>query len=256
MSILTKKEDIAALREAGRRLARILDVLAGEVKPGVRAVDLDRKAQALIEAGGDTPAFLGYTPWGAKRPYPATLCVSINDEVVHGIPNESEKILKEGDIVALDVGLVHKGLYADMATSVAVGHVDAKSKKLIQATKEALDKGIAAAGPGAYLGDIGAAIEAVAKSYGFRVVEELGGHGIGKVLHDEPHVPNYGVKGEGVELVPGMALALEPIFNAGKKDVKLMRDGYTYKTVDGSRSAHVEHTILITPNGSEVVTKI
>lgn len=254
MSILTEQKDIAALREGGGRLARVLGMLIKDATPGMSARALDKKAEEHIRAGGDTPAFLNYTPWGAKRPYPAVLCVSVNDEVVHGIPNESEKVFQNGDVVALDIGLIHQGIYVDMATTVAVGKVDAKGKKLIRATKEALEAGIKAARPGNRVGDIGAAIEAVAQSYGFSVVEELGGHGVGKVLHDEPHVPNFGTKGEGIELAPGMALALEPIFNEGKRGIKLMKDGYTYKTVDGLRSAHVEHTIFITDKDPEVVT--
>lgn len=256
MSFITTPKDLEALRESGRRLARVLEAVAKEVRPGVSAKALDRKAEALIRAGGDTPAFLHYTPWGAKRPYPATLCVSINDEVVHGIPNEGGKVVRDGDLVSLDIGLIHDGIYTDMATTVVVGAIDMNRKKLITAAREALAAGIKAARPGGHVGDIGAAIEAVVKSYGFGIVRELGGHGIGKVLHDEPHIPNFGKKGEGIELVPGMALALEPIINEGGAAVRLMNDGYTYKTADGSRSAHVEHTIFIADTGPEVITRL
>lgn len=256
MSFVTTPKDLEALRESGKRLARVLEAVVKEVRPGITAKELDERAEALIRAGGDTPAFLHYTPKGAKRPYPASLCVSLNDEVVHGIPNEKEKVVKDGDLVSLDIGLIHKGLYSDMATTVMVGTVDVNGKKLVKAVTEALEAGIDAARAGNTVGDIGAAVAAALKPYGYGIVRELGGHGIGKVLHDEPHIPNFGKRGEGIELTVGMALAIEPIINEGGAAVKLMQDGYTYKTADGSRSAHIEHTILITEKGPEIITKV
>ena len=199
--------------------------------------------------------FLGYTPEGAPRPYPATLCVSINDEIVHGIPNESDKVLKEGDIVGLDLGLSHDGIIVDSAITVPVGKVSDESVRLMRATKDALDAGIAAAKSGAHIGDISHAIQQEIEQSGFRVVRELGGHAVGDKVHEEPFIPNYGRKGEGELLTEGMVLALEPISAAGKAAVVVAPDGYTYRTKDGSRSAHFEHTILIEKDGARIITQ-
>ncbi len=242
--------------EAGRRLASVLEALRPKAVAGATARELDSFAEAMIREGGDEPAFLAYTPEGAPRPYPATLCVSINDEVVHGIPNEAEKILKEGDIVSLDLGLRHKGIIVDAAITVAVGRVDAQSLELMRSTDEALAAGIEAAQLGARIGDIGRAIESVYKGTGFSVVKVLCGHGVGDRVHEEPEVPNYGTPGTGPELVEGMVLALEPIATLGKGAVLLAPDGYTYRTRDGSRASHSEHTILIEKGGPLVVTKL
>ena len=243
------------LLEAGRRLARVLEALRAAAQPGVSTEALDDLAEKLIRDGGDTPAFLGYTPEGSARPYPATLCVSINDEIVHGIPNEDAKLLKQGDIVGLDLGLVHDGIIVDAAITVYVGGApDAKSAKLMNATENALVAGIAAAKSGNHVGDIGAAIQKEIEGAGFTVVKPLGGHGVGDHVHEEPFIPNYGRPGEGEELVPGMVLALEPISSEGKGAVVLRPDGYTYATKDGSRSAHFEHTILLEKDGAIIVT--
>jgi methionyl aminopeptidase len=252
--IIKTSEERANLIEAGKRLGSILKTVAALVKPGVAADELDDKAEELIRDGGDEPVFLGYTPEGASRPYPATLCVSINDEVVHGIPNESKKVLKEGDIVGLDLGLRHEGIVVDAAVTLAVGKVNEESLKLMRATEEALASGITAAHVGNHVGDIGEAIEQTLKKSGLLVVKVLGGHGVGDFVHEEPFIPNYGRKGEGEELVEGMVLALEPISSAGKGAVTLAPDGYTYRTKDGSRSAHFEHTILIEKSGPVIVT--
>ncbi|MSU56272.1 MAG: type I methionyl aminopeptidase, partial [Candidatus Taylorbacteria bacterium] len=227
-------EEIALLREGGKRLASILKKLVAEVKPGVSAGTLNALAQKLMLNGGDTPSFLGYVPSGAKRPYPASLCVSINDEVVHGIPNETEKLLKEGDIVTLDTGLIHKGLFTDSAVTVGVGKIDAKAKKLLEVTKKSLLVGIKAVRAGATTGDVGFAIESFVKPYGFGIVRELAGHGVGYAVHEEPFVPNFGKKGEGMVLKAGMVIAIEPMLNEGGAGVKLDSDGYTYRTRDGS----------------------
>jgi len=257
MSIKIKTpKDIETLREGGKRHAFILSEVAKAVVPGVSAKDLDDLATRLIEEGGDKAAFLGYKPRGAKRPYPASLCVSINDEVVHGIPNESRKILKEGDIVTLDLGLMHGGLITDMAITVPVGVVDAKAVKLMKATEKALELGIKAAGPNRTVGHIGEAVESYIVPLGFGIVEELAGHGVGYSVHEDPFVPNYGKAGEGVPLVPGMVIAIEPIVSEGDSRIKLDSDGYTYRTKDGSRAAHFERTVVITENGCEILTQL
>lgn len=254
--IIKSEKQRVALIEAGRRLGVILQHVAAKVAPGVSAEELDDMAEQLIRDGGDEPAFLAYTPEGATRPYPATLCVSVNEEVVHGIPNESKKILKQGDIVGLDLGLVHEGIIVDAAVTVPVGETDSASHALMRATEEALAAGIEAAKVGGHIGDISNAIEKAFKGTGFSVVKVLGGHGVGDHVHEEPFVPNVGKAGEGEELVEGMVLALEPISSAGKAAVVIGPDGYTYRTKDGSRSAHFEHTILIEKGGPTVVTKL
>ena len=245
----------ATLIEAGKRLASVLEALTEKAVPGVSAEELDDLAEALIREKGDTPAFLGYTPEGAARPYPATLCVSINDEVVHGIPNESPRTLKDGDIVGLDLGLIHDGVIVDAATTVAVGKESAATKKLLAATEKALEAGIAAAIAGNRVGDISAAIQKEIEGAGLSVVKALGGHGVGDRVHEEPFIPNYGRPGTGEELTEGMVLALEPISSEGKGAVILAPDGYTYRTKDGSRSAHFEHTILVQKGKPLVVTR-
>lgn len=255
MIVKTEKE-ITLLRESGRRLAAILDALLKEVRPGVTAKELNDRALEMMYERGDKPAFLNYQPHGAARPYPAALCVSINDEVVHGIPNEGAKFLKRGDIVALDIGLSHKNFITDMATTVAVGDTDEVGRELIRATKESLAAGITAAHTGNTVGDIGAAIVRTIKPHGFGVVTELGGHGVGARVHEEPFIPNIEAPGKGPSLTEGMVLAIEPIVNEGSAEVVLDKDGYTYKTADGSRSAHFEHTILVAKNGPEILTKI
>lgn len=252
--IITTPKQKKDLIEAGKRLARVLEACAKAVKPGVSAEALDDLAERLIRDGGDTPAFLGYTPEGAGRKYPATLCVSINEEVVHGIPNEGKKILKNGDIVSLDLGLIHEGIIVDAATTVAVGKPSKQDAKLMRATEEALAAGIAAAKPGGHVGDISHAIEQVLKKAGVAVVKALGGHGVGERVHEEPFVANFGKAGEGPELVEGMVLALEPIASAGKGAIVLRPDGYTYATRDGSRASHHEHTILIEKAGARIIT--
>ncbi|PIR83063.1 type I methionyl aminopeptidase [Candidatus Kaiserbacteria bacterium CG10_big_fil_rev_8_21_14_0_10_56_12] len=253
---ITSEEQRVTLVEAGRRLAQVLAALRTKIAPGVSTEDLDDLAEAQIRDGGDEPCFLGYTPDGAVRPYPATLCVSINDEVVHGIPNESPKILKEGDIVSLDLGLTHNGIIVDAAITVPVGVVDAESTKLMRATEEALAAGIKVAKAGVNLGNVSHAIQDVVERAGFKVVRDLGGHGVGERVHEEPFIANFGRVGEGPELKEGMVLALEPISTAGKAAVVLASDGYTYRTKDGSRSAHFEHTILIEKAGACIVTEL
>lgn len=240
------------MREAGKRLARILAAVGEAIRPGATPRDLDALAERLICAGGDEPSFLRYWPDGASRPYPATICVSVNDEVVHGIPGT--RPFREGDIVGIDLGLKHKGFHADTAKTVPVGTIDPAARVLIETTREALLAGIAAARGGNCVGDIGHAVVSVTRMKKFSIVEELGGHGIGRRVHEEPHIPNVGKPGVGVRLEPGMTIAIEPIVNEGKRRVYLADDGYTYKTKDGKRSAHFEHTILVTEGNPEVLT--
>ena len=255
ITIKTEKE-IAVLREGGRRLAEILRELEAAVRPWRTAAELNTLAEKLVSENGDKSAFLNYKPYGAKRGFPASLCVSINDEVVHGIPNEGEKILKEGDIVSLDMGLIHKNLYTDMAVTVPVGEVDVSAKKLLEVTEKALALGIAAARVGNQVGDISFAIESFIKPHGFGIVEELAGHGVGYKVHEDPYVPNYGKKNSGPVLKVGMIIAIEPMVNEGGKAVVLNPDGYTYKTADGKRSAHFEKTIVVTEGEAEILTKL
>lgn len=250
------KEEINIMREGGKRLAFILNEITNLTKPNVIAEELNKEAEKLIREGGDEPSFLNYTPEGADRPYPATLCVSVNDEIVHGIPNEKEKILKEGDIVGLDLGLIHKGLFLDMAVTVGVGKINKEDQKLIKATKETLDIGIKNAYEGNTVGDIGFAIGKFIEKVGYSAPYELGGHGVGYGVAEEPYIPNFGQKGKGMKLKVGMVLAIEPMLNAGDSRIVLAKDGYTYKTADGKKSAHFEHTILITEKEAEVLTKL
>ena len=250
------EEEINILREGGKRLAVILDKISKKIQPGVKVSELNKYAEQLIREGGDKPAFLGYRPEGASFPYPASLCVSVNDEIVHGISSNNGRILKEGDIVGIDLGLIHKGLVTDMAITVSVGETDSTAKKLIETTKQALYEGIKAVRAGATVGDIGFAISNFANSTGFGIVDELGGHGVGKSVHEKPFIPNVGQKGTGKKLKAGMVLALEPMLNEGTKNIVLSDDGYTFKTADGGRSAHFEHTVLVTRNGAEILTEI
>ncbi|MES2225626.1 MAG: type I methionyl aminopeptidase [Patescibacteria group bacterium] len=252
--IVRTPEERTDIIEAGRRLGAVIDEVAKAVKPGVSTLELDTLAESLIREGGDVPAFKGYTPEGVSYPYPATLCVSVNDEVVHGIPSASRRLM-EGDIVSLDLGLIHNGLVTDSATTVAVGTTDKQSYALMDATRESLEAAIRAARPGNRIGDISHATEEAFKDTGFSVVKVLGGHGVGRAVHEEPFIGNAGHPGTGPEIVSGMVLALEPIANAGKAAVHLMPDDYTFRTRDGSKSAHFEHTILIEDDETIVITR-
>ena len=253
--IVRTEEERKILREGGRRLAYILSETAKTVGPGVSTKKLDILAHKLIQEGGDEPAFLNYQPDGAKYPYPASLCVSVNDEVVHGIPSE-KRILKEGDTVSLDLGLKHRNLFTDMAITVPVGNVDAEARRLLKATREALEKGISAARIGNRVGDVSYAIESFVRPHGYGIVEVLSGHGVGRKIHEDPYVPNFGKPGTGPKLEVRMVIAIEPMINLGTKNVILEKDGYTFRTADGKKSAHFEHTILITESGPEILTKI
>ncbi|HEX8947049.1 MAG TPA: type I methionyl aminopeptidase [Candidatus Paceibacterota bacterium] len=253
--IVRTPEQRAALIEGGKRLGTILETIAKAVAPGVSTEALDEMAERLIRDGGDEPSFLGYTPEGFPRAYPASLCVSVNDEVVHGIPNEHPRILKAGDIVSLDLGLTHEGIVVDSALTVPVGKLDKAGYALLSVTAQALEDAMRAAQPGARVGDISHATERAFVGSGFSVVKALGGHGVGGGVHEEPYISNAGKPGTGPVLEAGMVLALEPISSEGKAAVMLASDGYTYRTKDGSRAAHFEHTILVEESGPLIVTR-
>lgn len=254
MITIKKPEEIEILKECGKRLSGIMKEIVKAVSPGVSTKELNDLANKLAKEGGDVPSFLNYSPDGASRRYPASLCVSINDEVVHGIPNEDPKILKNGDIVSLDMGLTHKGFITDMAVTVPVGQIDEKAEKLIEITKKALHIGIKSARGGKRVGDIGYAIENFVIPFNYGIVEDLAGHGVGYKVHEDPYVPNVGNKDEGPKLKPGMVIAIEPMLNEGTPMIILDKDGYTFKTADGKRSAHFEHTIVITEKEPIILT--
>ncbi len=247
MSIIIKSErEIAAMRQAGRIVAAVMEMLKLHLRPGMKTKELDIMAAQELEKLGAKASFKGY------RGFPASLCVSVNDEIVHGIPGE--RVLNEGDIVSLDMGAIYNGFQGDFAVTVAVGEISPQAGKLVKTTEGALKAGIAAAFCGARLGDISAAIQYYAESRGFSVVREYTGHGIGREMHEEPQVPNFGRLGEGLKLKRGMTLALEPMVNAGSWRTRLGSDRWVVLTADGSLSAHFEHTILITDGEPEVLT--
>lgn len=254
MIYIKTPEQIEILREGGKRHAAILEILTEKVVPGVTTGELDALALSLVREGGDEPAFLGYKPAGASYAYPATLCVSVNDEVVHGIP-DAKRVLQEGDVVSLDLGLKHKGLFTDAAVTVAVGTVDVKKRELLKVAQASLYKGIDEIKPGARTGDIGHAIEHYIKAYKYGIVRDLAGHGVGIAIHEDPFIPNYGQKGKGTLLKAGMVIAIEPMVNLGTAEVTLDDDDYTFRTADGKASAHFEHTVLVTEDGYEILTQ-
>lgn len=255
MIIIKTTEQIDIIREGGKRLATILYKVKDKVVPGISTKELDMYAEKLIREGGDTPAFLNYRPSGVRVAYPASLCTSVNEEVVHGIPNKN-KILKEGDIISIDLGLKHKGLFTDMALTVPVGKINKEDAKLLEITEKAMYAGISAARAGYTVGDIGFAIESFVKSQGkYGIVDILSGHGVGVEIHEDPYIPNFGKAGTGVKLKKGMVIAIEPMLNIGTKTVTLDDDEYTFRTKDGKRSAHFECTIAITEDEPEILTK-
>jgi len=235
------------MRRSGALLARILRQVAEKVEPGVTTRDLDRLAREWIFAAGARPAFLGY------ENYPNTLCTSVNEQVVHGIPSKRE--LKEGDIVSVDCGLFRDGFFVDMAVTVPVGQVAREVRRLIDVTRRGLDLAIAACAPGSRLGDIGEAVQTCAEQEGFSVVRDYTGHGIGRKLHEPPKIPNYGRKGSGMRLLPGMVLALEPMVNLGTWKTEVLEDNWTVVTADAQLSCHFEHTVALTANGPVILTR-
>jgi methionyl aminopeptidase len=246
MIILKSRAEIAQIRESGRIVAECLDIAREAIRPGARGVDVDRAVEEHIRRSGGEPSFKGY------RSYPASTCISVNEQVVHGIP--SSVPFREGDIVSFDVGVFKNGYHGDAARTFPVGEVSEEALRLIQVAREGLDRGIAQVRPNAHLSDIGHAIQSHVEGAGFSVVRSLVGHGIGMSMHEEPQIPNFGVPGQGPQLQPGMALAIEPMVNAGHFDVFTLDDGWTVVTRDGSLSVHVEDTVAVTENGHEVLT--
>lgn len=245
--IVKSREEIAIMRQAGRIVAEVLAMLRERVRPGMTTKDLDALAEKEIRARKATPSFKGY------RGYPACICVSVNDQVVHGIPGP--RVLLEGDIVSIDAGAIYQGFQADAALTLGLGPVSDEGRVLIEATEGAMMAGIAAAREGARLGDISAAVQQYVEERGFSVVREYVGHGIGREMHEEPQVPNFGLPGRGMLLRRGMALAIEPMVNLGDWRTKVGADGWTVSTLDGSLSAHFEHSIAITEGEAEIMTR-
>lgn len=257
MAYIKTSEEITRLRKGGRILAQILRTLAEELKPGMSTEDINDRALELVEKFGVEPVLLGYHPRFADFPYPAALCTSVNSTVQHGVPRADE-ILKEGDIINLDMSIGCEGMIVDSGITVPVGGAtDPTSQKLMEVTKEALRRGIAEAKPGNHIGDIGYAIQTYVESHGFSIVEVLCGHGVGHAVHEDPQIPNFGKRGKGPVIRVGNVFAIEPIVNVGGKDVIFddEGDGYSVFTVDGSRSAHFEHTVAITEKGPEIMTR-
>ncbi|GAB6267489.1 methionine aminopeptidase [Smithella sp. SC_K08D17] len=247
MVILKLPDEIEKARTSNRIVAEVLNRLREKVKPGVRTRELDKLAAEIADKKGAKPAFKGYNG------YPYALCVSVNEVVVHGMP--SERILEEGDIVGLDFGVCYQGFFGDAAITLPLGRVTQKASRLMQVTEQSLYAGIEQAKAGNRLGDISAAVQDIVEAAGYSVVRDFVGHGIGKSLHEEPQIPNFGKKGRGIELKSGMILAIEPMVNEGNYKVEILPDGWTVVTKDGSLSAHFEHSIAITDNGPEILSK-
>ncbi len=247
---LKRPAEIERMRAAGSILAGILDVLRAELRPGVSTGELDAIAERMILDAGAVPSFKGY---GSNPPFPGVICASLNDEVVHGIPSPRRR-LSDGDIVSIDIGCIVDGWHADCARTWAVGDVPPEVAELIDATRRGMEAGIAAARPGNRLGDIGHAVESVAHEHGYGIVRPFVGHGIGRAMHEDPQVPNYGRPGTGMLIEAGMCFAIEPMFNLGGDEVYVDDDGWTVRTADGARSAHFESTIAVTENGPELLT--
>ncbi len=250
ISLKTSKE-IGFLAEGGRILALALQKTAQAVRPGVSTWELNRIAEEEILRLGGEPSFKGY----GKKPFPAALCTSVNEVIVHGAPYKNQ-VLKEGDIIGLDLGVKYKNLYTDAAVSVPVGKISPEAERLLEVTRKALDLAVAAARPGARIGDIGWTIQTAAEKAGFQVVRELIGHGVGHAVHEDPQVPCYGENGKGIVLEEGMVLAIEPMLTAGDYHLTTLPDGWGIRTKDGSLGAHFEHTIAVTKNGPRVLTGV
>jgi methionyl aminopeptidase len=254
MITIKTKEEIEVLKEGGKILAEVLNEVSKLAKPGVSAGFLNMKAKEMILARGAEPSFEGYKPSFSKKPYPAAICASLNEVVVHGLPSEG-LILKEGDILKIDIGVKYKNLFTDAAITVGIGEISEEKQKLINTTCHALELAIAEVKPENHIGDIGYAIENYAKNRGFEVIKTLVGHGVGYSVHEEPNIPNYGKEGDGLELRAGMILALEPMVTLKSGEIKQSKDGFGYETADGSISAHFEHTVAVIKDGCLVLTK-
>jgi len=247
-------EEIDKMRRAGRIVAATIDRVLAQVRVGVTTAELDAVAETFIQEQGALPSFKGYGGGAGRVPFPAVICTSLNEEIVHGIPSK-ERVVAEGDLLKLDFGAIWKGFHADSAVTVIVGEPpSAEAEKLVRVTEEALEAGIAQIRPGGRLTDIGAAVEQVAGGAGFEVVREYVGHGIGRAMHEDPQVPNYGRPGRGPEMKPGLVVAVEPMVNIGGWETRQLADGWTVVTEDGSLSAHFEHTIAVLEDGHEVLT--
>ena len=249
MIVLKTGRELKIMQEACRISAAALQIIGNAVEPGVTTLELDLLAEKFIRSEGGIPNFKNY------QGYPATACISINNEVIHGIPSKKRK-LKAGDIVSVDLGAEFNGYHGDNAATFACGDISAEAKRLMDTTRESLYEGIRAACAGSRIGDISSAVQKFVEARGYSVVRQFVGHGIGTKLHEAPEVPNFGIPGRGIRLLPGMTLAIEPMVNAGKSDVEVMPDGWTVLTRDGSLSAHFEHTIVITPEGPQILTAI
>jgi methionyl aminopeptidase len=245
---LKSKEDVARIRQAGRIVAQVLAAVQEKVRPGVETLELDRLAHSMILRAGAVPSFLGY----GNPPYPASICTSIDDEVVHGIPGHRR--LEEGSLISIDVGACLAGFHADAARTFAVGRISAPVAQLIEVTEQSFWKGFAAAIAGNRVGDVSAAVQTYAESFGYGVVRQLTGHGVGFQLHEDPDVPNFGRSGRGPRIEHGLVIAVEPMINAGGAEVEILDDGWTIVTRDGARSSHFEHTLAVLEDGPVVLT--
>ncbi len=254
--IATTQEQISALREGGKRLARHIRILRDMVKPEVTALELEMKAREMVKAEGDTMAFYHYQDRKGGTPYPSGLCLSVNDVIVHSPAFENDVVIAEGDVVKLDFGIKHGGYFTDHAVTVIAGSPrNADDERLVNGTREALAAGIAEAKVGNFTGDIGHAVERIAKKYGFGFPRNLSGHGVGENVHEQPYVPNFGAPKSGERLVEGLVIAIEPMMTLSSGDLVIAKDGHGYRTKDGSQTAHFEHTILITKTGPEILTR-
>jgi methionyl aminopeptidase len=254
--IAKTSEEIEILREGGMRLAKHVRALSQMVKPGVTTDELEEVAMKMVEEDGDEPAFLNYESGKRGEAFPGALCVSINDAIVHSPAATNNETIKEGDIVSIDFGIVHRGLYTDHAATVIAGNaLNQNDQLLVRATYEALQAGIDQARVGNTTGDVGYAVQRIAEKYKLGYPKNLSGHGVGRAIHEEPHVPNFGDPGYGTKLTEGLVIAIEPKFMLGKGDLFIDKDNFTYRTRDKSRAAHAEHTVLVTKDGPEILTK-
>ncbi|MCX6761634.1 MAG: type I methionyl aminopeptidase [Candidatus Moranbacteria bacterium] len=253
MIIIKSKKEIELMREGGQLLGQIMERLGEIIVPGQNTLEINKLARKLVFDMGGTPIFEGYGE--PKNPYPAAVCASLNNEIVHGIPNK-DRIIREGDLVKIDIGMKYKGMITDMARTFPAGKISSEAQKLLDTTKRCLDEGIKTIQVGAKLSDYGKAVESCAKAQGFSVVRDLVGHGVGKELHEDPQIPNYASGMREIILQEGMTLALEPMINAGTHYVKVLQDGWTYATKDGKLSAHFEDTVVVTKSGVEILTRI
>jgi methionyl aminopeptidase len=253
--IIKNDKQLEILRKSGKILAQVLDIVTRRAQIGVSSLELDQLAEKEIIKRGATPSFKNYRGRKDDPPFPASLCVSVNHEIVHGMPTK-DKILKEGDIVGLDLGVEYQGMYTDMAVTVGIGKISPKAQKIITATQQALDNALAQVKAGNTTGDIGFATESTAKEFGFAVVRELVGHGVGAAVHEDPEVPCFGEQGKGTKLIEGLVIAIEPMVVEGDWRIHLASDNWTIETSDEKLAAHKEHTVMVTKTGYELITKI